>query len=196
MIRLARGTVVARGKDYVVVDIGAQVGGIGLKIFAPEPTLMRHTDGAPITLHTYLQVREDALTLFGFESEDELSMFELLLTVNGVGPKVAMSMLSMLAPDALRLALANQEPALLSRVPGVGKRTAEKIVLELKDKVKSPAAGLVGLARMADTDVEVVEALIALGYSVVEAQRAVQNLPREVTSIEERLRLALSRFGG
>ena len=91
-------------------------------------------------------------------------------------------------------ALANQEPALVARTPGVGKRTAEKIVLELKDKVKAPATGLESLAQLTTADGEVMDALVALGYSVVEAQRAVQKLPKDVTTIEERLRMALSQF--
>ncbi len=195
MIRLVRGTVVLRGKDYLVVDVGGPGGGVGLKLFAPEPTLAQAQPGGAITLHTYLQVREDALTLFGFADEDELATFELLLTVSGVGPKVALSTLSTLSPDALRLALANGEPALIARVPGVGKRTAEKIVLELKDKVRGPTSGLAALAQMVDADAEVVDALVALGYSVMESQRAVQGLPKDVTGVEDRLRMALSRFG-
>lgn len=194
MIRMVRGVVSAKGKDYLVVDVGGASGGIGLKVHAPEPTLMRLAVDGSAVLHAYLQVREDALTLYGFESEDELNTFELLLTVNGVGPKVALSTLSAMSPDALRLALANEEPALIARVPGIGKRTAEKIVLELKDKVKAPASGLGALAQMMDADVEVVEALVALGYSVMEAQRAVQGLPKDVTGVEDRLRMALSRF--
>jgi Holliday junction DNA helicase RuvA len=192
---MLRGVVEGRGKDHLIVMVGGVPAAIGLKVFAPEPSVMRLSIGSLFTLHTYLQVREDALTLFGFESEDELEMFELLLTVSGVGPKVALSTLSVMSPDALRLALANEEPALLSRVPGVGKRTAEKIVVELKDKVKGPSSGLAALAQTSSADMEVVEALIALGYSVVEAQRAVQGLPPEVEGVEERLRLALSRFG-
>lgn len=194
MIRLVRGTVVLRGKDHLVVDVGGAGGGIGLKVFAPEPTLAQAQAGSAITLHTYLQVREDALTLFGFADEDELATFELLLTVSGVGPKVALSTLSTLSPDALRLALANGEPALIARVPGVGKRTAEKIVLELKDKVRGPTSGLAALAQMVDADAEVVDALVALGYSVMESQRAVQGLPKDVSGVEDRLRMALSRF--
>ncbi len=196
MIRLVRGTVLARGKDHLVVDIGGAAGGIGFKVFAPEPTLAQFNNDVAVTLHTYLQVREDALTLYGFVTEDELGMFELLLTVSGVGPKVALSILSTLSPDALRLALANDEPALVARAPGVGKRTAQKIVLDLKDKVSGGATGLQALALATDTDSEVIEALTALGYSVVEAQRAVQKLPKDVVGVEERLRYALSQFGG
>jgi Holliday junction DNA helicase RuvA len=196
MIRLVRGSVLARGKDHLIVDIGDAVGGIGFKVFAPEPTLVQLNSGMAATLHTYLQVREDALTLYGFATEDELGMFELLLTVSGVGPKVALSILSTLSPDTLRLALANDEPALVARAPGVGKRTAQKIVLDLKDKVTGPTTGLQALALATDTDSEVIEALTALGYSVVEAQRAVQKLPKDVVGVEDRLRYALSQFGG
>ncbi|MFN3332773.1 MAG: Holliday junction branch migration protein RuvA [Caldilinea sp.] len=195
MMRTVRGSVIARQKDALVVDVGGPVGGIGFKIHVPEPTAARYPESAAVSLHTYLQVREDALTLFGFETEDELSVFELLLTVSGVGPKVALTTLSTLSPDALRLALANGEPAVLARVPGIGKRTAEKIVVELKDKIKPPASGIEALAQLSAADAEVIDALVALGYSVVEAQRAVQSLPKEVIEVEERLRLALSGFG-
>jgi holliday junction DNA helicase RuvA len=196
MIRLVRGVVVARGKEYLVVNVGSQVSGVGLRVFVTEPIALQHNLNDSATLYTHLHVREDILTLYGFVTEDELSMFELLLGVNGVGPKVAMATLSTLTPDALRLALVNDEPALLARVPGVGKRTAQKIVLELKDKVQPSAIGLAALAHTTDVDTEVIEALTALGYSVVEAQRAVQKLPKDVVGVEERLRLALSQFGG
>lgn len=196
MIRLLRGSVAARGRDYLVVDVGQASGGVGFKVHTPEPTAARFTEGAAVFLHTHLQVREDNLTLFGFESEDELGIFDLLLSVNGVGPKAALSILSTLSPDALRLALANQEPALVARAPGIGKRTADKIILELKDKLKGPSGNLEALAQMTNTDAEVIDALVALGYSIVEAQRAVQKLPREAVSVEDRLRLALTQFGG
>ncbi|MEM7128102.1 MAG: Holliday junction branch migration protein RuvA [Chloroflexota bacterium] len=198
MIRLLRGIIRAVQKDHLIVEVAAAGGssGIGLKLFVPSTTLVSVRTDDTALFHTYLQVREDALTLYGFESEDELEMFELLLGVNGVGPKVALATLSTLAPDALRLALSSGEPAVIARVPGIGKRTAEKIILELKDKVEQPTSQLEALAQATDADTEVIEALIALGYSVVEAQRAVQGLPRDVTGIEERLRLALSQFGG
>lgn len=194
MIRLVRGVLVAREKDAAVIDVGGAAGGVGIKVHCGAPTLAQYQPGDTLLLHTYLQVREDALTLFGFETEDELNLFELLLGVSGVGPKVALSVLSTLSPDALRLALSNQEPAVIARAPGVGKRTAEKIVLELKDKVRPPAGDLVALAHATGVDSEVIEALITLGYSVVEAQRAVQQLPKDAEGVEERLRLALSMF--
>jgi Holliday junction DNA helicase RuvA len=194
MIRLLRGTVRGQGKDYLLIELGGNHGGIGFKVHVPETTRLETRANDPILLHTYLQVREDALTLFGFPSEEELEFFELLLTVNGVGPKVALSALSTLNPEALRMALANQEPGIIARVPGIGKRTAEKIVLELKDKVGPPAGTLETIAQAYNSDSEVIEALIALGYSVVEAQRAVQAVPDDVQGVEERLRFALGHF--
>ena len=196
MIRLVRGIVLSSGKDHLVVNIGGPSGGLGVRVYVPEPTAAERQPDELVTLHTHLHVREDMLAIYGFSTADELLMFELLLGVSGVGPKVALATLSVLTPDALRLALANDEPALVARVPGVGKRTAQKIVLELKDKVQPASAGLAALASVTDVDSEVIDALTALGYSVVEAQRAVQKLPKEVTSVEERLRLALSQFGG
>jgi Holliday junction DNA helicase RuvA len=190
MIRLVNGTVIGGGKDHLVVNVG----GIGLRVYVPEPLAAQMQPGAEVVLYTHLHVREDALALYGFASDDELGMFELLLGVSGVGPKVALSTLSFLTPDALRLALANDEPAIVARVPGIGKRTAQKIVLELRDKVQPATGSLAGLAQMADQDSEVIDALTALGYSVVEAQRAVQKLPKDVVGVEERLRLALSQF--
>lgn len=193
MIRSIRGTAILRGADHLVIDVGGVGAGLGLKVFVPEPTAVETRLNAPVMLHTYLQVREDALNLYGFASEDELSLFELLLSVNGVGPKVALATLSTLTPDAIRVALANDEPGIIARVPGIGKHTAQKIVLDLRDKVQPPS-DLASLALVADVDTDVIDALTSLGYSVVEAQRAVQRIPSDVDSVEERLRIALSQF--
>jgi Holliday junction DNA helicase RuvA len=189
MIRMVRGTVMARGKDYLVIDVN----GVGYKVFVTEPAAFSANTNEALMLHTYLQVREDALNLFGFADEEELAMFELLLGVNGVGPKVALATLSVLNPDLLRTAVTSEEPSLIARVPGVGRRTAEKIVLDLRDKMKQ-VSGIQSLAYATDVDSEVIDALISLGYSVVEAQRAVQKLPKDAVGVEERLRLALSQF--
>ena len=146
-----------------------------------------------ITLHTHLQVREDNLSLFGLASEEALDLFHLLLTVPGVGPKGTLTLLSAMSPEAIRLAVSQEQPGILARVPGVGKRTAEKIVMTLRDRIGTVAATEELLA-MTTADAEVIDALTALGYSVVEAQRAVQRIPREISGVEERLRHALSQF--
>jgi len=188
---MVSGAVAAAGKNYLVIDIGS----IGLRVFAPDPTLARFRAPSQVTLHTYFQVRESELSLYGFETVEELAVFELLLGVSGVGPKVALATLSTLTPDALRLAVTNKEPGLIARTPGVGKRTAEKIVLELQGKIAPADDDLAGLVSAMDADSEVIEALTALGYSIVQAQRAVQQIPSDVVGVEERLRVALSSFG-
>ena len=195
MIRLVRGTVVSVDKNYLIVEVGPPSAGIGLRLFTPEPTVARFHAGDHISLHTYLQVRETELSLYGFEEQEELMIFESLLGVSGIGPKVALAILSTLTPDALRLAIANEEPGVVARVPGIGKRTAEKIVVELKGKLTPAESSLTTIASTMDSDTEVLEALTALGYSIVEAQRAIQQIPADVTGIEERLRVALRQFG-
>ena len=190
MIACLEGNVLSRSRDSLVVTVG----GIGFKVFAPATLLAQVRPGEPLALHTYLHVREQEMTLYGFADEDELGLFELLLTVSGVGPKLALTMLSAMSVDALRLAIGQEQPGVLARIPGIGKKTAEKIVLELKDKVKMAEGLPTELAALSEADAEVIDALTALGYSIVEAQRAVQGLPRDVKDVEERLRLALASF--
>jgi len=170
------------------------VGGVGLRVFVPAPLRTRSKAGEMLFLFTHLQVREDALTLYGFESQADKDLFNTLLGVDGVGPKVALSVLSSMTLDAIQRAIFADEGDLLSKVPGVGKKTAQKMALHLKDKLK-PTDALAKVAALADYDSEVLAALTALGYSVVEAQSAIQSLPKDApTDVEERLRLALAYF--
>jgi Holliday junction DNA helicase RuvA len=189
MISIIEGQVYARANDALIV----MVGGIGFRVLCPAPLLASARPGEPLLLHTHLVVREDDLTLIGFASADELDLFQKFINVSGVGPKLALALLSAMAPDALRLAIGQEHAELLSRVPGIGKKTAQKIVLELKDKV-GPVEVAEGLAALTEADAAVIDALTALGYSIVEAQRAVQSLPKDVTDVEERLRRALGTF--
>jgi Holliday junction DNA helicase RuvA len=186
MIATLQGRVVSRGQQSLVI----QVNGIGLRVFAPSHLLDSAPEGEPIALFTYLHVRESELTLYGCSSEEELRLFEQLISVSGVGPKAALALLSSMPAETLCLAIMREQSDVLERAPGIGRRTAEKIVFDLKDKVavhEMPE----GMAALTDADGEVIEALTALGYSVVEAQRSVQRLPRDVTDVGERLRLAL-----
>ena len=192
MIASIEGRILLRTADSVVVSLG----GLGIKVFVPTDFLATVRPGDEIFLHTYLHVREQELTLYGFAGEQELTLFNLLLGVSGIGPKSALSILSAMPVDALHLAISQEQPGVLARVPGVGKKTAEKIVLELKDKIRVTSEIPPELAALGEADAEVIDALTALGYSIVEAQRAVQALPRDVTDVEERLRLALASFGG
>jgi len=191
MIASVEGRIRAVGKDSIVVDVG----GVGLRVLCPIPTVVASRAGEAIFLYTHLIVREDELSLVGFATADELSLFEHLIAVSGVGPRLALTLLSGMAPDALRLAIGQEQPDVLARIPGIGRKTAQKIVLELKDKIGAVEVSE-GLAALTEADAAVIDALTALGYSVVEAQRAVQGLPRDVTDVEERLRRALASFGG
>lgn len=191
MIASIEGFVLSRQPDSLVLSLG----GLGVRVYTPADVLARQRPGDSLFLHTYLHVREQELTLYGFASEQDLALFQLLLGVSGIGPKSALSVLSNMPADALRLAIGQEQPGVLARIPGIGKKTAEKIVLELKDKVGAPEGVTPELAALNEADAEVIDALTALGYSIVEAQRAVQALPREVSDVEERLRLALAGFG-
>ena len=171
------------------------VGGVGLRVSVPKGLAERLNVGDQIFLHTHLIVRENDLSLYGFESAEDRKLFTTLLGVDGVGPKVALSVLSNLTIDAIQRAIFSDEPDLLSRVPGVGKKTAQKMALYLKDRLK-PADTLSRVAAMSDMDSEVLAALTSLGYSVIEAQSAIQSIPKDAPQdVEERLRIALQYFG-
>lgn len=173
-----------------------EVGGVGLRVFVPAPVRTRTKVGETAFLFTHLVVREDALTLYGFESQADRELYTILLGVDGVGPKVALAVLSTLTVDAIQRAIFADESEILGRVPGVGKKTAQKMAIHLKDKLK-PTDALAGIASMSDVDSEVLAALTALGYSVVEAQSAIQAIPKDASKdVEERLRLALQYFTG
>ena len=190
MISTLRGEIAQIEETSLIVEVG----GVGLRVFVPAPLRTRAKTGEVAFLFTHLVVREDALTLYGFESQSDRDLFNMLLGVDGVGPKVALSVLSAMTLDAVQRAIFADEGELFSRVPGVGKKTAQKIVLHLKDKLK-PADGLSQLAAMSDADSEVLAALTALGYSVVEAQSAIQSIPKDASKDpEDSLRLALQYF--
>jgi Holliday junction DNA helicase RuvA len=192
MISSLRGTVQhLEQPTFLVLDVG----GVGYKVFVPAG-VFDDLDGVgrSLFLHTYLLVREDALILYGFSSVEQRSLFELLLTVQGVGPRLALAVLSTLSLDVLRMAVSQEQPEVLDRVPGVGRKTAEKIVFALKDKLGVGFA-VGGLAPINDVDSEVIAALTALGYSVVEAQAGLQSIAKgEGATVEDRIRLALQYF--
>jgi holliday junction DNA helicase RuvA len=190
MIATLRGEVSQIEENALILEVG----GVGLRVFVPGPLRARMKAGEGIMLYTHLIVREDALTLYGFESQADRELFNILLGVDGVGPKVALSVLSTMTLDAVQRAVFADEGELLSRVPGVGKKTAQKMALHLKDKLK-PTDTLARVAAMSDNDSEVLAALTSLGYSVVEAQTAIQSIAKDAPdNVEDRLRLALQYF--
>jgi holliday junction DNA helicase RuvA len=190
MIATLRGEITQLEDHALVIEVG----GVGIRVSVPVPLRGRMKVGEGIFLYTHLIVRETELSLYGFESQADRDLFNLLLGVDGVGPKAALSVLSTMNIDAVQRAIFGDEPELLSRVPGVGKKTAQKIALYLKDRLK-PVDALASVAAMSDADSEVLAALTALGYSVVEAQAAIQSLPKDAPGeVEERLRLSLQYF--
>ena len=191
MIATIEGRLGAIEKNAVIV----QVGGLGFRVYVPATFLERCGPvGSPVSLYTHLHVREDELALYGCATEDELRMFELLLGVSGVGPRIGLTILSTLPLDHLRTAIASEQASTLSQVPGIGTKTAQKIILDLKDKVEAVVGVSPLVTEIAQEDVEVIAALTALGYSVVEAQTALQHVPASVRGVEERLRAALAYF--
>ena len=194
MIAYVRGSVASVGAGSAVVDVG----GIGLELQCAPGTLAGLRVGHPATLAATLVVREDSMTLFGFADDDERSVFETLQTVTGVGPRLAQSVLAALTPDALRRAVATEDLTALMRVSGVGRKGAQRLVLELKDRLGSPSGEVVDLGSGASPapswEAQVREALIGLGWSPREADAAVAAVAEDVepdADVATVLRLAL-----
>lgn len=187
MIRNIRGTVLTKEPFAVVVDVQ----GVGYLVHTPSP-LDAYDLGAEISLHTYLAVRENALDLYGFLSEDELSMFSLLIGLPKIGPKSAMLIMSQADVPLLRKAALSGDATYLSKISGIGKKSAEKIVLGLRDKFG--AGEMVG-GDYAEGDHDVMDALITLGYSQKEASDTVRTLPADLTETNARIKAALKLLG-
>lgn len=187
MIARLRGTVIDRGPDHLVVDVG----GVGFLVFGPSGVIAGAKTGAETVLHTHLVVREDGMTLYGFTDAHEQRLFQILIGVSGVGPKVALALLSVLPADELSFAIASGNAAALARAPGIGQKLASRVVLELRDKFTSAAPVSVPGVESED----VVAALMGLGYSQAEAVDAVarSEFPAGAV-IEDKVRLALAYF--
>jgi Holliday junction DNA helicase RuvA len=190
MISILHGNVISLENDGIIVDVN----GIGFHVLVPTYLKERLQPAENVYLHTRLIIREDAWTLCGFETQEGREVFDLLLTVNGIGARLAMSILSTLTPETIRRAVFNEQAEVFNRVPGIGNKTAQKIVLHLQDRLPT-TAGLVPLSKISDVDSEVLAALTALGYSLVEAQAALQYIPRDTPQdVETRLRVALQYY--
>lgn len=168
------------------------VGGVGYKVALTRETTAHFLPGSQVAVFTHLVVREDVLDLYGFESEEDLRFFELLLTVSGIGPKSALAILDIASVETLRSAIAGGDAKYLTTVSGVGRKTAEKIVLELRDKV---GAGTADAGAALRGDAEALEAMRSLGYSTQEARDALRAVPATFTSSNDRLREALKTLG-
>ncbi|MCK4387134.1 MAG: Holliday junction branch migration protein RuvA [Dehalococcoidia bacterium] len=192
MITSLHGKLEAVGSDGAIINVG----GVGFQVYMPTSTLSSLGKiGEEVNLHTYLHLREDNATLYGFASADELGLFQTLISVSGLGPKLAVAMFSAMSVEKLTMAIATGSADLLTVIPGIGKKMANRLILELKDKI---GAGLITTpAAQLTEETEVLAALTSLGYSVSEATRAVATLPPgSELSLEERVKLALQYFGG
>jgi Holliday junction DNA helicase RuvA len=196
MISSVRGEVLSVGLDHVVVEVG----GVGLAVQATPSTLATLRRGEQTRLHTALVVREDSLTLFGFADADARELFTLLQTVSGIGPRLALAALAVLDPDKLRTALAEGNITVLTQVPGIGRKGAERLSLELRDKVIAVGGGTGPEAIPAAASTvraEVVEALTGLGFAARQAEQAVESVlaggePADTSTV---LRAALTTLG-
>jgi len=191
MIVALEGVLESRGIDSAVVKVGP----LNLLVNVPGSTLSRlGTVGDKVHLHTHLYVREDIIAIYGFASADELALFQNLISVSGIGPKAALAFLSTLNVEQLVSAIVSGNVDLLTQVPGIGKKMAGRVVLELKGKLEKGWAGAVTPALTPD-DADVVAALTTLGYSLKEATQAVAGLPNaEELDLEKKVRLALQQL--
>lgn len=190
MIVGLQGTLSAVGPDWVYVTVG----GVTLQVFVPSNSIAGlGAEGDTVSLHTLLRIREEQPVLYGFPDGASLQLFNLLTGVSGVGPRLGLALLSSLDPTSLQLAVASGDAAALSVAPGVGRRTANRIILELRDKVDAIESD--GVAAAPSGDGEVLAALSALGYSAAEAKSAVSAIPEsDGLTVEEKIRLALQQF--
>jgi len=192
VIAFLTGRVAGKAPACALLDVG----GVGYRLLMSTRSLAAlPAEGDEVTVHTYLHVREDELTLYGFESEDERTLFEKLIGVSGVGPKVALAVLSSIAPDALRTAIARDDVTLLSSVPGVGKKTAQRLILELKDKLDTPDLGDAAGRSGSPAAAEARDALLSMGFSPAEAAAALRDAD-PAASTEQLLKAALRVLGG
>ena len=199
MIAYIKGTLERRAESYIIIETG----GIGYQIFVSPATLAKLPQtGEMVKVFTYFSVKEDGVSLYGFASAEEQEMFHKLLTVSGVGPKGALGFLSQLTPQEIILAIISEDVKTLSKAPGVGRKTAQRVILELKDKFKTEEAlsmgeELQGVAETSgggDAKFEAIDAMTALGYSRSEAAKAVNAVAAEGMSTEDILKAALKKM--
>ncbi len=189
MLSYIKGKIIFREKDFIVVKSND----IGFKVFILANLNIENDE---VELFTHLVVREDALTLYGFSNYEELGLFELLISISGIGPKAGLGILSLADPETVKLAIAKGDVSILTRVSGIGKKTAERVVLELRNKVSvSDTAGLGEKTREINDQTDAVDALISLGYNINEAKRALSEVPSEVKDVGERIKMALKGLG-
>lgn len=188
MIGELKGTISRKGAGFIILNVS----GVGYKVYVTADTYQSLEVNSEISLETHLAVREDSLTIFGFKENEDLRIFEMLLSVSGIGPKSALAILSLTDANTLTTAIVEGESSYLTKVSGIGRKNAEKIILELKDKFEGSAKS--SGERSLSADSEALEALETLGYGVREAREALKLVPKEISDTGERLREALKQL--
>lgn len=199
MIGYVRGVVTHLFKDACYVDVH----GVGYRVYVPTTTRQLLVEGEESTLFTYLNVREDAMQLYGFSTEDEYELFILLISVSGIGPKVGLGILSGMTPEAFKLAILNGQVAQLTKLPGIGKKSAERLVLELKDKLaKMTTISVNTVAAVQQIGItvgglagEAIDGLVALGYAQNEVETIVERLDDGTRDVPALIKAALAEIG-
>lgn len=193
MISFLRGTILTKRKNFLILETG----GIGYQIFLPPTLFAELMTGSQAEVYIHDHIKEDAHDLYGFNSIDELEMFELLLSISGVGPKSALGIMAISTVDELKHSIASGDVAMLNKVSGIGKKTAERIVLELREKISTINFDgfLTGPTVSATAQSDEIDALIALGYPLQQAREALRQVDPSVTKSGERVREALKKIG-
>lgn len=188
MIAKLKGKIEYLKDNYVVIDVN----NVGYKVYLSVYTFGKVSAMKEVELFIHTYVREDTLALYGFLSLEEKEMFELLISISGIGPKASMGILSIATPKTIRTAILNEDPSILTKVSGIGKKTAERVILELKNKV---ADMTVGEKEEVTIDVDAVEALVGMGYTIIEARDALKAVPKDVKDVGARIKQALKNLG-
>ena len=191
MIAHIRGNIIDKSEKFIIVDVS----GVGYKIFTTIDILASIENGQDISFWIYTAVRENSLDLYGFINKEEMEFFELLLDVSGIGPKSALSILTVASIDTLKRAISTGDTSYLNKVSGIGKKTAEKIIIELRDKLKAHKGGD-GKDYTLRDEGDLIEALKALGYSQQQSRDVLKNIPSEIEGTSARIKEALKILGG
>jgi len=188
MIAKLTGKIEYSKDNWIIVDVS----GVGYKVFLTDFTLGKIAGSTNGSFFIYTYVREDILALYGFINAEEKEMFELLISISGIGPKAALGILSVADPISIRTAILNNDPSILTRVSGVGKKTAERVILELQNKVADmPMED----RQIAMIDSDVLEVLVSMGYSTYQARESLKSIPADIESVEEKIKFALKEMG-
>jgi Holliday junction DNA helicase RuvA len=193
MIAYLKGTILTKRKNFIILEAA----GVGYQVFLPPTLYAEMMAGVQAEIYIHDHIKEDARDLYGFKSFDELEMFELLLSISGVGPKSALGIMAISSVDELKVSIASGDVAMLNKVSGIGKKTAERIVLELREKIstinfESVAAGTASAANLQSDEID---ALMALGYPLQQAREALRQVDPAITKSGERVREALKKIG-